>query len=96
MFQSPLGEGGCRQRAVEPKKFPGQLTSLGIPIDGCNERVCIWMLPMSPLVSQRIKENRTPTISYVASTAVNISVAALSRLKQGFDSPRERQRLQQR
>jgi invasion protein IalB len=57
-------------------KFDGRNEPVEIHIDGCNEAVCVGMLPVGPIMREQISKNATPTISYMTADGKTVSVTA--------------------
>lgn len=57
-------------------KFEGRRDPVNIQIDGCNEAVCVGMLPVGPIMREQISKNATPTISYMTADGKTVSVTA--------------------
>jgi invasion protein IalB len=57
-------------------KFEGRSQPVDVHIDGCNEAVCIGMLPVGPIMREQISKSAAPTISYPTTDGQTISVTA--------------------
>lgn len=57
-------------------KFEGRRDPVNIQIDGCNQAVCVGMLPVGPIMREQISKNATPTISYMTAEGKTVSVTA--------------------
>jgi len=57
-------------------KFEGRRDPVNIHIDGCNEAVCIAMLPVGPIMREQISKNATPEISYETTSGNTVTVIA--------------------
>lgn len=56
-------------------KFDGK-QPIDVHLDGCNEMVCVGMLPVGPLMRQQIAQKATPAISYATVDGQTITVTA--------------------
>ena len=57
-------------------KFEGRKEPVKIQLDGCNETVCIGMLPIGPIMREQISKNSTPTVSYPTRDGRTVRVTA--------------------
>ncbi|EJN05959.1 invasion associated locus B family protein [Phyllobacterium sp. YR531] len=56
--------------------FQGRKEPVKIRLDGCNQAVCIGMLPVGPIMREQISKSSSPTISYTTKTGKTISIVA--------------------
>lgn len=56
-------------------KFDGR-DPIDVHLNGCNEMVCVGMLPVGPVMRQQIAQNTTPAISYPTVDGQTITVTA--------------------
>ncbi|WP_206611538.1 invasion associated locus B family protein [Falsirhodobacter deserti] len=56
--------------------FEGRSEPVQIEFDGCNQTVCLGMLPVGPITREQIARNAAPTISYPTIDGKTISVTA--------------------
>jgi invasion protein IalB len=56
--------------------FEGRKEPVKIQLDGCNEAVCIGMLPVGPIMREQISKNAASTISYPTTDGRTINVTA--------------------
>ena len=57
-------------------KFPERENAINISLDGCNDIVCVGMLPVGPVVREQIKKQAVPSILYHSTTGETITVTA--------------------
>lgn len=57
-------------------KFEGRKEPINIKLEGCNQTVCIGMLPVGPIMREQISKNAAPTISYSTADGKTVSVTA--------------------
>ncbi|MBB6413005.1 invasion associated locus B family protein [Mesorhizobium sangaii] len=57
-------------------KFEGRSEAIDVHLNGCNEMVCVGMLPVGPVMRQQISQNATPAISYSTVDGQTITVTA--------------------
>lgn len=57
-------------------KFEDRRDPVNIQIDGCNQAVCVGMLPVGPIMREQIAKDATPTISYMTADGKTVSVTA--------------------
>jgi invasion protein IalB len=57
-------------------QFEGRPEPVKIELDGCNEAVCIGMLPVGPIMREQISKSAAPTISYPTRDGRIVSVTA--------------------
>jgi invasion protein IalB len=57
-------------------KFEGREKPVEIHFDGCNEMVCIGMLPVGPIMREQITKSAAPMISYPTTDGTTVSVTA--------------------
>ncbi|WP_214472123.1 invasion associated locus B family protein [Mesorhizobium sp. dw_380] len=57
-------------------KFDGRDKAIDVPLNGCNDTVCVGMLPVGPVVRQKITQNATSAISYATVDGKTITVTA--------------------
>ncbi|RVB50481.1 invasion associated locus B family protein, partial [Mesorhizobium sp. M7A.F.Ca.CA.004.06.1.1] len=57
-------------------KFDGQKQPIDVHLNGCNEMVCVGMLPVGPVMRRQISQNATPAISYSTVDGQTITVTA--------------------
>lgn len=56
--------------------FQDRKEPVKIRLDGCNQAVCIGMLPVGPIMRDQIAKNSSPTISYTTKSGKTIRVIA--------------------
>ncbi|MCZ4072108.1 invasion associated locus B family protein [Agrobacterium sp. LMR679] len=56
--------------------FPGRDKPVQVAFDGCNDTVCVGMVPVGPIMREQIGKEAQPTISYSTTTGEKISVTA--------------------
>ncbi|MEJ1117658.1 invasion associated locus B family protein [Phyllobacterium sp. CCNWLW109] len=56
--------------------FEGRKEPVKIRLDGCNQAVCVGMLPVGPIMRDQISKKSSPTISYATRTGKTISLVA--------------------
>lgn len=67
--------------------FEGRKDPVKIRLDGCNQAVCIGMLPVGPIMRDQISKNSSPTISFASKSGKTISVVApLSGLSEAVEA----------
>jgi invasion protein IalB len=57
-------------------KFEGRKEPVKVQLDGCNQAVCVGMLPVGPIMSEQISKNASPAISYSTTDGRTINVTA--------------------
>ncbi|MER9306822.1 invasion associated locus B family protein [Mesorhizobium sp. M0293] len=57
-------------------KFDGRSQAIDVHLNGCNEMVCVGMLPVGPVMRQQISQSATPAISYATVDGQTITVTA--------------------
>jgi invasion protein IalB len=57
-------------------KFEGRSEPVDVQFDGCNEQVCVGMLPVGPIMREQIAKEAAPTISYPTTDGRIISLTA--------------------
>ncbi|KAA1183602.1 invasion associated locus B family protein [Rhizobium tropici] len=57
-------------------KFEGRKEPIQVKLDGCNQTVCVGMLPIGPVLREQISKNTAPAISYPTADGQTISVTA--------------------
>ncbi|OBQ73616.1 invasion associated locus B family protein [Mesorhizobium erdmanii] len=57
-------------------KFDGRDQPVDVHLNGCNEMVCVGMLPVGPLMRQQIAQKATPAISYPTVDGQTVTVTA--------------------
>jgi hypothetical protein len=57
-------------------KFDGRDQAIDVHLNGCNDVVCVGMLPVGPVMRQQISQNATPAISYPTVDGKTITVTA--------------------
>jgi len=57
-------------------KFEGRKEPVDVQIDGCNEMVCVGMVPVGPIMREQISKDASPEISYPTADGRTISVTA--------------------
>jgi invasion protein IalB len=57
-------------------KFDGRWAPVRVQLDGCNDAVCVGMLPVGPIMREQISKNAAPTISYPTRDGRTVSVTA--------------------
>jgi invasion protein IalB len=57
-------------------KFDGRDQAIDVHLNGCNEMVCVGMLPVGPVMRQQIVQKATPAISYPTVDGQTITVTA--------------------
>ncbi|AZO53189.1 MULTISPECIES: invasion associated locus B family protein [unclassified Mesorhizobium] len=66
----------ARSDGLVSLKFDGRAEPIDVHLNGCNEMVCVGMLPVGPLMRQEIAQNATPAISYPTVDGQTITVTA--------------------
>lgn len=56
--------------------FEGRKEPVKVQLDGCNQAVCIGMLPVGPIMREQISKSAAPTISYPTTDGRTISLTA--------------------
>src|SRR5690606_8986821 len=56
--------------------FPGRANPVQVEIDGCNETVCVGMVPVGPIMREQIGKEAQPVISYPTRAGEGISVTS--------------------
>jgi invasion protein IalB len=57
-------------------KFNGRKEPVQVALDGCNQAVCVGMLPVGPIMREQIAKNTAPVISYATKDGGTITVNA--------------------
>ncbi|AZO44995.1 invasion associated locus B family protein [Mesorhizobium sp. M7D.F.Ca.US.005.01.1.1] len=57
-------------------RFDGQAQPIDVHLNGCNEMVCVGMLPVGRVMRRQISQSATPAISYSTVDGQTITVAA--------------------
>ncbi|WP_248447686.1 invasion associated locus B family protein [Sinorhizobium meliloti] len=60
-------------------KFDSRKQPVEVQLDGCNEAVCVGMLPVGPIMREQISRNATPMITYPTTDGKLINVNATLR-----------------
>lgn len=66
----------ARSDGLVSLKFDGRAEPIDVHLNGCNEMVCVGMLPVGPLMRQEIAQKATPAISYPTVDGQTITVTA--------------------
>lgn len=66
----------ARSDGLVSVKFDGQKQPIDVQLNGCNEMVCVGMLPVGPVMRRQISQNATPAISYSTVDGQTITVTA--------------------
>lgn len=66
----------ARSDGLVSLKFDGRNQSVDVRLNGCNEMVCVGMLPVGPVMRQQISQNATPAISYSTVDGQTVTVTA--------------------
>ncbi|MGX7874715.1 invasion associated locus B family protein [Mesorhizobium sp. ORM6] len=66
----------ARSDGLVSLKFDGQAQPIDVHLNGCNEMVCVGMLPVGPVIRQQISRKATPVISYPTVDGQTITVTA--------------------
>jgi invasion protein IalB len=66
----------ARSDGLVSLKFEGRKDPVTIQFDGCNEAVCIGMLPVGPIMREQISKDAASTISYTTTDGRTINVTA--------------------
>jgi invasion protein IalB len=66
----------ARSDGLVSLKFDGLGQAIDVHLNGCNEMVCVGMLPVGPVMRQQISRNATPAISYPTVDGKTITVTA--------------------
>lgn len=56
--------------------FEGRKEPVKVQLDGCNQAVCVGMLPIGPIMREQISKNAAPVISYQTTDGNTVSVPA--------------------
>lgn len=56
--------------------FEGRKDPISVALDGCNQTVCVGMLPVGPVMREQISKNTAPVVSYATRDGRTISVTA--------------------
>ena len=57
-------------------QFEGRPKPVDVRVDGCNEVVCVGMLPVGPILREQIDKAGTPRISYLTAAGATVTVPA--------------------
>ncbi|MXQ14479.1 invasion associated locus B family protein [Microvirga makkahensis] len=57
-------------------QFEGRPEPIDVRIDGCNEIVCVGMLPVGPLLREQIDKAGTPRVSYLTAAGETVTIPA--------------------
>ncbi|WP_274425157.1 invasion associated locus B family protein [Chelativorans sp. YIM 93263] len=57
-------------------KFAGRKEPVNVQFDGCNEVVCVGMVPVGPIMREQISKGAAPQISYTTTDESTITVTA--------------------
>jgi invasion protein IalB len=57
-------------------QFEGRSQSVEVRIEGCNEVVCVGMIPVGPILREQIEKSGTPQISYRTTTGETVTLPA--------------------
>lgn len=57
-------------------KFDGRKEPVQVTLDGCNQAVCVGMLPVGPVMREQIAKNTAPVVSYPTRDGRTITVTA--------------------
>ncbi len=66
----------ARSDGLVSLKFDGQAQPIDVRLNGCNEMVCVGMLPVGPVMRQQISRKAAPAISYPTVDGQTITVTA--------------------
>ncbi|TSE08685.1 invasion associated locus B family protein [Mesorhizobium intechi] len=66
----------ARSDGLVSLKFDGRDQAIDVHLNGCNEVVCVGMLPVGPVMRQQISQNATPAISYPTVDGKTVTVTA--------------------
>ena len=66
----------AKSDGVVSLKFEGRKEPVKVQLDGCNQAVCIGMLPVGPIMREQISKNSAPTVSYPIRDGRTVSVTA--------------------
>lgn len=66
----------ARSDGLVSLKFDGRDQAIDVHLNGCNDVVCVGMLPVGPVMRQQIAQNATPAISYPTVDGQTITVTA--------------------
>lgn len=66
----------ARSDGLVSLKFDGRDQAIEVHLNGCNQVVCVGMLPVGPVMRQQITRNATPAISYTTVDGQTITVTA--------------------
>lgn len=66
----------ARKDGLISLKFGAKDKPIDVHIDGCDETVCIGMLPVGPAMRGQISKNAAPIIAYPTSDGTTVSVPA--------------------
>ncbi|MER9580689.1 invasion associated locus B family protein [Mesorhizobium sp. M0276] len=66
----------ARSDGLVSLKFDGQAKPIDVHLNGCNDVVCVGMLPVGPVMRQQISQSATPAISYPTVDGQTITVTA--------------------
>jgi hypothetical protein len=56
--------------------FEGRKEPIKIQLDGCNQAVCVGMLPVGPIMREQISKDAASTVSYPTTDGRTINVTA--------------------
>lgn len=56
--------------------FPGRQRPVEVKVDGCNQSVCVGMVPVGPTLKEEIGKGAQPVISYGTTSGGTVSVTA--------------------
>ncbi|TGQ64169.1 invasion associated locus B family protein [Mesorhizobium sp. M00.F.Ca.ET.186.01.1.1] len=66
----------ARSDGLVSLKFDGRDQPIDVHLNGCNEAVCVGMLPVGPVMRQQISQNAAPSISYPTVDGQTITLTA--------------------
>ncbi|MEX2693320.1 invasion associated locus B family protein [Rhizobium mongolense] len=69
----------ARSDGVVSLKFEDRKEPVRVQLDGCNQTVCIGMLPVGPIMREQISKSSASTVSYSISDGRTVSVTATLR-----------------
>lgn len=78
---------GAKSDGLISLAFKGRDEPVDVRIDGCNRKVCVGMVPVGPVLRERIKGKASPTISYQTANGATIEIkTTLEGLSRALDA----------
>lgn len=57
-------------------RFPDRKTPVEVSLEGCNETVCVGLVPVGPILHEQIGKDAAPDVSYMTTAGEKITVRA--------------------